>query len=224
MDIITLSNMRSDIFVIVKKPKNYIDHLPLELRSKIIKTVLNLIVYEDNGSIGAIDQKFLEKYVLDIPIFLGVKHSNRFAQLQKVCRSEIAEKKFLAHELFCSSHKDRKVFINIYNRSSIKNFIEGNVSDEDCAAIEAMDNKSIKKGLKLKLLNENKIATYMDCAGMGSFYVSFCVIAVLELSGHSFIAKLFNIPFFGGLFVMAIAQLLMKPENRFGEKLKTIEL
>jgi len=118
MDMITLSNMCSDICGL-KRPRaqeeavNF-NGLPLELHGKIVKEALNLIDTSKD-----IDQKELEKYILKIPMDLGIKFVREYNACQKVCWYNIGDQKFLVYELFCSPVQ-RNICIQIGNPSALR--------------------------------------------------------------------------------------------------------
>src|SRR4030095_13573230 len=135
------------------------DSLPIELHSKIIKSIFNCVIHQYEASKKDIDQKKLEAYVLKTPIELGVKFVNEFDYLQTLCQSKIGNKQFLARQLFVLSREERDIFIGIANRSV---FLKGNVSEQDYKILQMTAKKDILKGLTLKVNYINRTAEYLD--------------------------------------------------------------
>ncbi len=173
----------------VQKKENLFDELPLELHTKIIKTIFSLIIREDDDSDEHreainkcfnriiprehIDQKKLDQYVLYIPIPLGVALTYKFHQLQEMCQNEIGGKKLGARELFVLPREQQDVFIRMASRGFLKRVSEGDLSTDDYKVLEVMKDEGIKKGLKLKLLHGNKTVSYMRPIGILGMYSAF---------------------------------------------------
>ena len=179
---------------------NPFNMLPLELHGRIIKTVLNLIIHEDNRSRKATDQKKLKKHHLHMPIALGIQFTQEFSQLQKICQKEIGRKKFLAQELFILPREQKDVFVRMANRSNFRTDFEGNIDNADLMTLIAIEDENIKKGLDLHVAKGGK-CYYVGMITMIMLCSPFLIMPIFDPTNylHTWIATLAGCSFLGSI-------------------------
>jgi hypothetical protein len=180
MDLPTLSMISGGLcadfdepIVLQRSQENYIYELPLELQGKIVKDMFNFVVHEYENSKKCVDQKKLEKYILSIPILLGIKFVDELCQWQRVCWNKIGNKQFVAQQLFVLPRQAKDVFTRLAERSS---FDEYDICANDYKIITEMSNKEITKGLCLRVKNLNPV---LDCVRYTSVF-GFTILAIIN--------------------------------------------
>jgi len=170
------STMMCDDF---EEPKiNYFDELPLELHSRIVKNIFDLTLHKDEDCKEYIDQEKLEKYVPNMPLFLGIKLAHEFSQFQKICQYKIGFKKFNARQLFVLPHRQRDLFIRLGNHSI---FQEGDMYVDDYKILVGMSN-DIKKGLRLKVNHLHPTLDYINNASVLGIFLGMPIfLAMLNI-------------------------------------------
>lgn len=133
----------------------YLDQLPLDVQGKIIKNVFELLIHENN----CFEKEKLKKFVLHVPILLGLQFSDEYLCTQRISQSKICGKNFSAQELFCLPQEQRDVFIRMANRPF---FRRGNIDESDYQIIKDMDKKSIQAGLLLEVRPDSPFSL-RDC-------------------------------------------------------------
>jgi hypothetical protein len=134
--------------VLQRSYENYVDELAFELQGKIVKDMFNFVVHQNKKSKKYIDQKKLEKYILHIPILLGIKFVDELSQWQKICQNKIGNRKLIAQDLFSLPNKERDVFMRVANRSL---FRAGDIDGDDFRIIVDMTNKNVRRGLSFSV-------------------------------------------------------------------------
>ena len=118
---------------------------------------------------------------------MGIKLLQEFHQLQKMCQSEIGDKKFLAQELLILPCHEREVFIRMANRSRIRSFIASNIEGNDFKKLVIMKNENIKKGLRLKTGRRDEMLLYFIIGSTAMMLQWFPMVMIFSFSKANFV-------------------------------------
>ncbi len=175
-----------DLEMVTIKPKRF-EKIPLELQmhnwpadvlAKIADNIIDLTIHEYEKTKECIDQKKYQKYNLN-KLLLGIECAQEFHQLQKMCQHKIGNKKFLAQELFSLPREQQEIIIRMANRSMIKSFAGGNVGINDFNKLMAIENKNLRKGLKLDTLIHEEIPIYVILGGFSMILQWFPMLMII---------------------------------------------